>query len=35
MIFFCKQCKPVANDSTLPTLLETPTETLSSYEIIS
>ena len=22
--FFCKQCRPVANDSTLPTLLETP-----------
>ena len=27
---FCKQCTPVANDSTLPTLLETPNETLSS-----
>ena len=33
--FFCKQCTPVANDSTLPTLLETPNETLSSIEIIA
>ena len=32
---FCKQCTPVANDSTLPTLLETPNETLSSIEIIA
>ena len=24
--FFCKQCTPVANDSTLPTLLETANE---------
>ena len=32
--FSCKQCTPVANDSTLPTLLETPNETLSSIEII-
>ena len=35
MNFFCKQCTPVANDSTLPTLLETPNETLSSLEIIA
>ena len=33
--FFCKQCTPVANDSTSPTLLETPNETLSSIEIIA
>ena len=33
--FFCKQCLPVANDSALPTLLETPNETLSSLEIIA
>ena len=33
--FFCKQCTPVADDSTLPTLLETPNETLSSIEIIA
>ena len=33
--FFCKQCTPVANDSTLPTSLETPNETLSSIEIIA
>ena len=33
--FFCKQCTPVANDSTLPPLLETPNETLSSLEIIA
>ena len=32
--FFCKQCTPVANNSTLPTLLETRNETLSSLEII-
>ena len=32
---FGKQCTPVANDSTLPTLLETPNETLSSLEIIA
>ena len=32
---FCKQCTPVPNDSTLPTLLETPNETLSSIEIIA
>ena len=32
--FFCKQCTPVANDSTLTKLLETPIETLSSYAII-
>ena len=28
--FFCKQCTPAANDSTLPPLLETPNETFSS-----
>ena len=33
--FFCKQCTPVANDSTLPTLLENPNETLFSLEIIA
>ena len=33
--FFCKKCTPVANDSTLPTLLETPNETLFSPEIIA
>ena len=33
--FFHKQCTPVANDSTLPTLLETPNEALSSLEIIA
>ena len=33
--FFCKQCTPVANNSTLSTLLETPNETLSSLEIIA
>ena len=33
--FFCKQCTPVANDSTLPTLLETPNESLSPLEIIA
>ena len=33
--FFCKQCTPVANNSTLPTLLETRNETLSSLEIIA
>ena len=33
--FFCKQCTLVANDSTLPTLLETPNETLLSTEIIA
>ena len=33
--FFCKQCTPVANDSTLPPLLETPNETLSFLEIIA
>ena len=33
--FFCKQCTPVANDSTLPTLLETPSKTLFSLEIIA
>ena len=33
--FFCKQCTPVAHDSTLPTVLETPNETLSSLEIIA
>ena len=33
--FFCKQCTPVANDSALPTLLETPNETLSSIETIA
>ena len=33
--FFCKQCTPVANDSTSPPLLETPNETLSSLEIIA
>ena len=32
---FCKQCTPVANDSTLPTLLETPNETFSSLGIIA
>ena len=35
MIFFCKQCTSVANDGTLPTLLETANETLSSLEIIA
>ena len=35
MNFFGKQCTPVANDSTLPTLLETTNETLSSIEIIA
>ena len=35
MIFFCKQCTPVANDSTLTTLLETPNETLPSLQIIA
>ena len=34
MNFFCKQCTPVANDSTL-TLLEIPNETLSSLKIIT
>ena len=33
--FFCKQCTAVANDSTLPTLLETPNESLSPLEIIA
>ena len=33
--FFCKQCTPEANDSTLPTLLETPNQNLSSFEIIA
>ena len=33
--FFCKQCMPVGNDSTLPTLLVTPNETLSSPEIVA
>ena len=33
--FFCKQFIPVANDSTLPTLLEAPNETLSSLEVIA
>ena len=32
---FCKQCTPVANDSTLPPLLETRNETLSSLEVIA
>ena len=32
---FRKQCTPVTSDSTLPTLLETPNETLSSIEIIT
>ena len=32
---FRKQCTPVTSDSTLPTLLETPNETLSSIEIIA
>ena len=32
---FCKQCIPVANDSSLSTLLETPNKTLSSLEIIA
>ena len=35
MHFFCKQCIPVANNSILPTLLETPNETLSSLEVIA
>ena len=35
MIFVCKQCTPVANDSTLPTLLETANEYLSPIEIIA
>ena len=33
--FFCKQCTPVANDSTLLTLLETLNEILSSIDIIA
>ena len=33
--FFCKQYTPVANDSTLTPLLETPNETLSSLEVIA
>ena len=33
--FFCKHSTPVANDSTLATLLETPNETLSPLEIIA
>ena len=33
--FFCKQFTSVANDSTLPTLLETPNETLSILEIVA
>ena len=33
--FFCKQCTPVVNDSTLPPLLETPNDTFSSLEIIA
>ena len=32
---FCKQCTPVANVSTLQTLIKTPIETLSSLEIIA
>ena len=35
MNFFCKHCTPVANDSTLPPLLETRNETLSSLETIT
>ena len=35
MKFFGKQCTPVANDTTLPTLLETPSKTLFSLEIIA
>ena len=35
MIFVWKQCTPVANDSTLPTLLETANESLSPIEIIA
>ena len=35
MNFFCKQSTPVANDSTLPALLETPNETPSPLEIIA
>ena len=34
-IYFCKQCTPVANDSTLPTLHEISNETLSSLEVIA
>ena len=32
---FCKQCTLVPNDSTLPALLVTPNETLSSLDIIA
>ena len=35
MIFFYKQCKPVANNSILPPLLKNPNETLSSLKIIA
>ena len=35
MNFFCKQYMLLANDITLPTLLETPNETASSLEIIA
>ena len=34
-MIFCKHYTPVANDSTLPPLLETSNETLSSLEIIA
>ena len=34
-IYFCKQCSPVANDSTLPTFHEISNETLSSLEVIA
>ena len=33
--FFRKQCTPEANDSTLPKLVETPNQNLSSFEIIA
>ena len=33
LFFFCKQCTPGPNDSASPPLLETPNETLSSFEI--
>ena len=35
MNLFCKQITPVDNNSTLPPLLETPNETLSSLEVIA
>ena len=32
--FFTKQCTPAANNNTLPPLLETPNESLSSFKTI-